>query len=139
MEKKRTMSKRILIVEDDLFMRMLLEYNLKKAGYQISAANNGHKGLKIAKKEKPDLVISDVNMSKLNGFELCQKLKGDIETKRIPIILLTSNSQIQDKLRGFKSGADDYITKPFHLEEFLARVHSLLERRDSPAQETDID
>ena len=120
-------------------MRMLLEYNLKKAGYQISAANNGRQGLKIAKKEKHDLIISDVNMSKLNGFELCQKLKGDIETKRIPIIVLTSHSQIQDKLKGFKSGADDYITKPFHLEEFLARVHSLLERRDSPAQEADID
>ena len=118
---------------------MLLEYNLKKAGYQISTANNGHQALKIVKKQKPDLIISDVNMSKLNGCELCQKLREDFNTKLIPIILLTSNSQIQDKLKGFKSGADDYITKPFHLLGLLARVHSLLEIKNTPVLEEDID
>lgn len=133
------MSKKILIVDDDLDIQMLLEYGLKKAGYQIFIANNGHQALKIIRKVKPDLIISDVNMPKLNGFELCQKLREDFDTKLIPIILLTSNSQIQDKLRGFKVGADDYINKPFHLSEILARVHSLLKRRDSFNLEADID
>lgn len=110
---------------------MLLEYNLKKAGFQIFVANNGYQALEIVKRQKPDLIISDVNMPKLSGFELCQKLREDFDTKLIPIILLTNNSQIQDKLRGFKVGADDYINKPFHLPEILARVHSLLERKDS--------
>ena len=133
------MAKKILIVDDDRHIRMLLEYNLKKAGFQIFVANNGYKALEIVKKAKPDLIISDVNMPKLSGFELCQKLRENFDTKLIPIILLTNNSQIQNKLKGFKSGADDYITKPFHLLGLLARVHSLLERRDSPAQEADID
>ena len=133
------MSKKILIVDDDLDIQMLLEYGFKKAGYQIFIANNGHQALKTIRKVKPDLIISDVNMPKLNGFELCQKLREDFDTKFIPIILLTSNSQIQDKLMGFKSGADDYITKPFDLLEILARVHSLLKIRESPALEADID
>lgn len=114
---------------------MLLEYNLKKAGYKILLAHNGDQAFKIVKKAKPDLIISDVNMPKLNGFELCQKLREDFETKLIPIILLTSNSYLQDKLMGFKVGADDYITKPFHLIEILEIVHSLLERRNSPVFE----
>lgn len=133
------MSKKILIVDDDLLIRRLLQHNLNKAGYRVSVANNGYKALKIVKKDKPDLIISDVVMPKLNGLELCKKLREDPDTKLIPIILMTSDTQIQDKLRDSKFGADDYLTKPFHLEDLLVRVDSLLERKDSPASDEDVD
>ncbi len=133
------MSKKILIVDDDLLIRRLLQHNLKKAGYRVSVAENGYQALKIVKKDKPDLIISDVVMPKLNGLELCKKLREDPDTKLIPIILMTSDTQIQDKLRDSKFGADDYLTKPFHLEDLLVRVHSLLERKDSPASDEDVD
>ena len=133
------MSKKILIVDDDLLIRRLLQHNLKKAGYRVSVANNGCKALKIVKKDKPDLIISDVVMPKMDGLELCKKLREDLDTKLIPIILMTSNTQIQEKLKGFKFGADDYLTKPFHLEDLLVRVDSLLERKDSPASDEDVD
>lgn len=133
------MSKKILIVDDDQLMRKLLEYIIKKAGYQVSVADNGSNALKIVKKEKPDLIISDVEMPKMNGLELCQKLKENFDTKLIPIILITSNTQIQDKLCGFRSGADDYFIKPLHLKNLLTRVKSLLESGDALSSEADVD
>ena len=133
------MSKKILIVDDDQLVRKLLEYIIKKAGYQVSIAENGSDALKIVQKEKPDLIISDVEMPKLGGLELCQKLKEDIDTKLIPIILITSNTQLQDKLCGFRSGADDYFMKPLHLKDLLTRVESLLEEGNAFSSEADAD
>jgi len=133
------MSKKILIVDDDRLMRKLLGYIIKKEGYQVSVADDGSDALKIVKRDKPDLIISDVEMPKLNGLELCQKLKENIDTKLIPIILITSNTQIQDKLCGFRSGADDYFMKPLHLKNLLTRVKSLLESGDALSSEADVD
>ena len=133
------MSKKILIVDDDQLVRKLLEYIIKKAGYQVSAAENGSAALKIVQKEKPDLIISDVEMPKLGGLELCQKLRENPDTKFIPIILITSNTQLQDKLCGFRSGADDYFMKPLHLKNLLARVQSLLEGGEALSSEADLD
>ena len=133
------MTKKILIVDDDRLMRKLLGYIIKKAGYKVSVADDGSNALKIVKRDKPDLIISDVEMAKLNGLELCQKLKENIDTKLIPIILITSNTQIQDKLCGFRSGADDYFMKPLHLKNLLTRVKSLLESGDALSSEADVD
>ena len=133
------MSKKILIVDDDQLVRKLLEYIIKKAGYQVSVAENGSDALKIVQKEIPDLIISDVEMPKLGGLELCQKLKEDSDTKLVPIILITSNTQIQDKLSGFRSGADDYFIKPLHLKNLLTSVESLLEGGDALPAEADAD
>ena len=133
------MTKKILIVDDDQLMRKLLEYIIKKAGYKVSVADDGSNALKIVKKDKPDLIISDVEMPKLNGLELCQKLKENFDTKLIPIILITSNTQIQDKLSGLRSGADDYFIKPLHLKNLLTRVQSLLESGDALSSEADVD
>ncbi len=133
------MTKKILIVDDDQLMQKLLEYIIKKAGYKVSVADNGSNALKIVKRDKPDLIISDVEMPKMNGLELCQKLKENIDTKLIPIILFTSNTQIQDKLCGFRSGADDYFIKPLHLKNLLTRVQSLLESEDALSSEADVD
>lgn len=125
------MTKKILIVDDDQLMQKLLEYIIKKEGYQVSVADNGSNAIKIVKRDKPDLIISDVEMPKMNGLELCQKLKENLDTKVIPIILITSNTQIQDKLIGFRSGADDYFMKPLHLKNLLTRVQLLLESGDA--------
>lgn len=133
------MLEKILIVDDDQLMRKLLGYIIKKAGYKVSLADDGSKALKIVKKEKPDLIISDVEMPKLGGLELCQKLKENFDTKLIPIILITSNTQIQDKLSGFRSGVDDYFIKPLHLKNLLTRVQSLLESGDALSSEADVD
>ncbi|HDZ26600.1 hypothetical protein LCGC14_1169260 [marine sediment metagenome] len=133
------MTKKILIVDDDQLMQKLLEYIIKKAGYKVSVADNGSNALKIVKRDKPNLIISDVEMPKMNGLELCQKLKENFDTKLIPIILITSNTQIQDKLSGFRSGADDYFMKPLHLKNLLTRVQSLLENGDALSSETDVD
>ncbi len=133
------MTKKILIVDDDQLMQKLLEYIIKKAGYKVSVADDGSNALKIVKKEKPDLIISDVEMPKMNGLELCQKLKENIDTKLIPIILITSNTQIQDKLCGFRSGPDDYFIKPLHLKNLLTGVQSLLETGDALSSEADVD
>ncbi len=133
------MTKKILIVDDDQLMQKLLEYIIKKAGYKVSVADNGSNALKIVKRDKPNLIISDVEMPKMNGLELCQKLKENFDTKLIPIILITSNTQIQDKLSGFRPGADDYFMKPLHLKNLLTRVQSLLENGDALSSETDVD
>ena len=133
------MSKKILIVDDDQLMQKLLEYIIKKAGYQVSVADNGSNAIKIVKRDKPDLIISDVEMPKMNGLELCQKLKENIDTKVIPIILITNNTPIQDKIIGFRSGADDYFMKPLHLKNLLTRVQSLLESGDALSSEADVD
>lgn len=125
------MTKKILIVDDDQLMQKLLEYIIKKAGYKVSVADDGSNALKIVKRDKPDLIISDVEMPKMNGLELCQKLKENFDTKLIPIILITSNTQIQGKLISFRSGADDYFIKPLHLKNLLTRMQSLLETGDA--------
>ncbi len=133
------MTKKILIVDDDQLMQKLLEYIIKKAGYQVSVADNGSHAIKIIKRDKPDLIISDVEMPKMNGLELCRKLKKNFDTKLIPIILITSNTQIQDKLEGFRSRADDYFMKPLHLKNLLTRVQSLLESGDALSSEAGVD
>ena len=105
--------KKILIVEDEKDIIEMIEYNLKKEGYDTLSALNGEDAISAAKKAKPDLVILDLMLPGMDGFEVCKILKGNENTARIPIIMLTAKSQEADKVAGLELGADDYITKPF--------------------------
>jgi two-component system, cell cycle response regulator len=120
--------KKILIVEDEDHMLSLLKYNLGKENYDINIAHNGMEGLSEAQKTKPDLIVSDVMMPKMDGFEFCRNLRKDPETKCIPFIFLTARGQLPDKIEGLRTGADDYITKPFVPKELIEMVNARLNR-----------
>ncbi|GAA4958583.1 hybrid sensor histidine kinase/response regulator [Algibacter aquimarinus] len=124
-EEKQT----ILLVEDHKPLRKFIK-SLLKVTYNVIEAENGKVGFKKAKKESPDLIISDVIMPKMTGTELCSAIKSDIITSHIPIILLTSRSSLIYKLEGLERGADDYISKPFDVKEFKLRIKNLLKTRD---------
>jgi DNA-binding response OmpR family regulator len=119
---------RILIIEDDHDIVEMLEYNLRQAGYQTLSALNGEEGVRLAAKEKPDLVILDIMLPIIDGFEVCRTLKNDDTTAHIPIIILSAKSQETDKVVGLELGADDYVTKPFSPRELIARTRAILRR-----------
>ena len=117
--------KSILIVEDDEVLQQTLAYNLQREGYNVSVASDGQTGLSLARSQPPDLVILDIMLPELDGLSVCRILRREISS---PIIMLTARSSEVDKIIGLDSGADDYITKPFSLGEFLARVRAALRR-----------
>ncbi len=117
---------RILIVEDEIPMRTALKDILESEGYRVRVAADGESGLSQAVDEKPDLILLDVMLPKLDGFALCAELRRlEIAT---PVLMLTAKGQVQDRVQGLDSGADDYLVKPFSTEELLARVRALLRR-----------
>ena len=121
------MAKKILIVDDESFLRDIVSIQLKAEGYDVIQATNGAEGLEKAKEEKPDLIILDIMLPKMNGYEVCGALKSDSEYSAIPIILFSARSQEQDKKLGEKVGADAYVTKLFGSKELLAKVKELIE------------
>jgi two-component system response regulator VicR len=123
------MKKRVLIVEDDSNLSALLRENLLFEGFEVDCVADGDLALSRAKAFMPDLVVLDVMLPNRNGFELCGSLRRN---GRTPILIVSARSQKADKLRGLNLGADDYITKPFDLDEFLARVNAVL-RRSRPS------
>jgi two-component system alkaline phosphatase synthesis response regulator PhoP len=127
------MNYKILLVEDDPDISELLEYNLKIAGYEIINANNGFAALKKIK-EKPDLVLLDVMMPEINGYEVCKRIRQNPEYDYIPIIFLTAKSEEIDELKGLEIGGDAYITKPFSVSKVLAHIKAHL--RKSNKKET---
>jgi len=123
------MSKRkILIIEDDRDIVEMLEYNLKEEGYETVSALNGEQGVELAGKERPDLIILDIMLPIMDGFEVCRTLKNDDGLAHIPIIILSAKSQETDKVVGLELGADDYVTKPFSPRELIARMRAILRR-----------
>jgi DNA-binding response OmpR family regulator len=123
-------SQTILVVEDDETLRQTLLYNLEREGYQTLAAANGQAGLELARENPLDLIILDVMLPGLDGLSVCRILRRELD---VPIILLTARSSEVDKIIGLDSGADDYVTKPFGLGEFLARVRAALRRKPKHA------
>jgi DNA-binding response OmpR family regulator len=117
---------RILIVEDELPMRTALCDTLSGNGYRVIAAVDGEEGLAKAEREKPDLILLDVMMPRLDGFALCAELRRLLITS--PVLMLTAKGRIEDRVRGLDAGADDYLVKPFSRDELLARVRALLRR-----------
>ncbi len=118
-----------MVAEDDPGSIKLLDFRLKSLGHEVIFAVDGGKALEIATKEKPDLVLLDVMMPVMNGFQVLRKLKSQEETKNIPVIMLTSKVQEKDIVVGLESGAADYITKPFSFAELVARVNRTLASR----------
>lgn len=118
----------VLVVEDDRSTRMAVVENLKYDGYQVLFAGNGEEGLSIALSKRPDLIILDLMLPKMNGYEVCEALRKAGVT--IPILMLTAKGQEYDKVLGLELGADDYITKPFSVRELMARVKAALRREE---------
>jgi DNA-binding response OmpR family regulator len=117
----------VLLVDDDPVILKLLQVNFEMEGFHVSTANDGVEGLEKARAERPDIVLLDIMMPKMDGLEVTKALKGDPETKDIPIILLSAKAQASDIEVGKAMGADDYLTKPFDPLELLDRVNELLE------------
>ena len=124
------MNAHILIVDDDNRMTSALRRTLAYAGYQVSIAINGEGALSIVRIRPPDLVILDVMLPGLDGFEVCRRLRSAGDD--IAVLMLTARDAVEDRVAGFDIGADDYLVKPFALEELLARVKALLRRRNPP-------
>jgi two-component system KDP operon response regulator KdpE len=120
---------KILLIDDDATLRELLSEHLQTAGYQPLIAENGPTGLRLASETKPDLVVLDLMMPGMDGWTVCERLRS---ASSVPIILLTAKSEELDKLRGFRLGVDDYVTKPFSFAELTARVHAVLSRVTRP-------
>jgi pilus assembly protein CpaE len=130
------MATRILAVDDDPVNLKLVQATLKQAGYEVFTAQNGPEALSRVDEIVPELVVSDVEMPGMNGYELAQQLRKKTSTAAIPIIILTSHDTVQEKIKGFEAGADDYMTKPFDPVELQARVRVLLRRMSSPLAES---
>ena len=119
---------RVLVVEDDEGIREMLKYNLAAAGFSVQEASDGAAGLRTARTAKPDLILLDLMLPGMSGFDFCRALR---KSSRVPIIMLTAKDSEVDKIVGLELGADDYIAKPFSIREVLARVNAVL-RRASP-------
>ena len=128
---------KILIVDDEKDLLELVQYNLAKEGYQTQTAATGEKAVKIAKLNKPDLVILDLMLPGIDGLEVCRELKAGADTKSIPIIMLTAKGEEADIVIGLELGADDYITKPFSPRVLVARVRAVLRRRQLKVESTE--
>ena len=120
------MNKKVLIVDDEKAIVDILEYNLKKEGYATARAHDGKEGLRMAREENPDLILLDVMLPYMDGFEVCRTLRG--EGRNVPIIMITAREEETDKVFGLENGADDYITKPFSMRELLARAKANMRR-----------
>ena len=122
------MAKKIVLAEDEPQIAKLVEFKLKKEGYQVTWKKNGEESLKAIKEEKPDLILLDVMMPVMDGYEVLRQVKEDEQLRDIPVIMLTARAQERDVVKGIGSGAEDYITKPFHPAELLVRVKKILAR-----------
>ncbi|MFN5026418.1 MAG: phosphate regulon transcriptional regulator PhoB [Candidatus Fonsibacter sp.] len=122
------MGANIFIVEDEKPIITLLQYNLEKEGYKVNFSETGEEGIQSIKKNVPDLIILDWMLPDFSGIEVCKQIKKNNKLKNIPVLMLTAKSEEEDKVRGFESGVDDYVTKPFSYKEILLRVKSLLKR-----------
>lgn len=119
---------KILLVDDEVDVLEFLSYNLKREGYNVFKAKNGHKGLEIARQQHPHLVILDVMMPEMDGFETCRAMRAIPELKASLIVFLTARGEDYSQIAGFKAGADDYITKPVEPNVFTSRIKALLRR-----------
>jgi len=121
---------KVLVIDDDKTLSGLIKQAMTKAGYKVAIANNGIEGLQQVLTDPPDIVILDVMMPRMDGWETCQRIR---QSSKVPIIMLTAKDQVNDKVRGFELGVDDYMTKPFSLAELSARVKAVTARAGIPS------
>jgi CheY-like chemotaxis protein/MinD-like ATPase involved in chromosome partitioning or flagellar assembly len=132
------MAEKVLVVDDDIDTLRMVGLMLQRQGYEISAATNGEQGLSKALTEKPDVILLDVMMPDMDGYEVTRRLRKNPSTKNTPILLFTAKTQLDDELAGFEAGADDYLTKPTHPAELQAHIRAVLARvRPKEAEELD--
>jgi PleD family two-component response regulator len=131
MAERNSPPEKVLVVEDEPNIREIINFNLENWGYEVLQATDGETALAMAEEYSPDLILLDLMIPKVDGIEVCRRLKSGFWTSRIPIIMLTARKEIKDKVRGMEAGADDYITKPFSREELEARVKMVLSRTKS--------
>ncbi len=124
------MAKKILVVDDEARVLMVIQKRLESAGYEVITAMDGNEGLSKARSENPDLIVLDLILPKLNGYQVCSILKRDSYYKQIPILMLTARSQERDVDEGMRVGADAYMTKPFKNELLLGQIEQLLAKAD---------
>jgi pilus assembly protein CpaE len=122
------MAEKILIVDDDVNALKLIGYTLHREGYEIIVAQSGQEALTKVQEEKPQLVILDIMMPGMDGYEVCRRLRANPQTAKLPVVMLTAKTQVEDKVAGFEAGADDYLTKPVVPTELMARIKVLLLR-----------
>lgn len=122
---------KILVIDDDEAINELVKVNLELSGYDVLCANDGIKGFALAKQELPDLIILDIMMPDVDGYTVAKRVREYEPTKNIPILMLTALNMLEDKVKGFDIGVDDYLVKPFEMEELLVRVRALLKRTNS--------
>ncbi|HAV43168.1 TPA: hypothetical protein DCX15_04050 [bacterium] len=123
------MGRKILVVDDEPYVVRALSFILKKGGHEVTTAADGQEALRHVEEDKPDLILLDIMMPDLDGFEVTQRLKKDPATKDIYIILITAKGQEEDRKRGFESGADDYITKPFSPTGLIKMIDGIFKER----------
>ena len=127
----------VLVVEDETDVVDILRYNLGRAGFEVLIAVTGDRGLDMARKMRPDVIVLDLMLPGMTGHEVCRALKGDTRTEVIPIVMLTAKGEPHERVKGLELGADDYVTKPFSPRELVLRVQALLKRhRVMPRSET---
>jgi DNA-binding response OmpR family regulator len=122
---------KILVVDDENYILHILDFSLGAEGYEVITAEDGEEAVRKARDQRPDLVVLDVMMPKMDGFEACRAIKRDAELSGTPVILLSAKARDVDQKQGYEAGADDYITKPFSPSRLVERVHGLLRTRTS--------
>ncbi|WP_102400596.1 response regulator [Haloimpatiens massiliensis] len=122
------MEEKILVVDDEEHIRELIKFNLEKNGYKVGCAVDGNEALEYVRKHIPKLILLDLMLPGIDGYDVCKRIRGDKNTANIPIIMITAKGEEIDKILGLELGADDYITKPFSVRELIARVKAMLRR-----------
>lgn len=138
MTKRYMAQEKILIIEDDTHISKLIKYNLEKAGYLCAAALSGEEGLKLLNKGPGDLIILDIMLPGMDGFEICRMLKHNDRLRNIPVVILTARGEETDRIVGLELGADDYIVKPFSPRELILRIRAILRRGKAAEEKRDI-
>jgi len=119
---------KVLVVDDEEYIQHILNFSFGAEGYEVITASDGEEAIAKAKREKPDVIVLDIMMPKMDGYEACKRLKSDPETKAIPVILLTAKGREADRRLGSEAGADDYVVKPFSPGRLIERVEGMLKR-----------
>ena len=131
------MGAKILVVEDEEAISQLVAYNLEKEGFTVSTCFDGDEAMMVIDEDRPDLVLLDWMLPNVSGIEICRRMRGRVETRELPVIMLTARGEEDDRVRGLELGADDYITKPFSMNELVARMRAVL-RRSAPGVAGDV-